>query len=129
MSKNYQLVDTQQTASSKEALVKTDWNKCLLCQETTSERLQCPANSNRCDVGPGQGYSTLSSYIYRFKELDELPIPIDLRRLDEGKGMEATLLEHKAKWHKSCCTKFNLTEQKRGSLPKAVTLVPKSTSV
>ena len=118
MSKNFQLVNIQQSGPSKEALLKTDWNKCLLCQETTSESLQCPANSNRCDVGPGQGYSTLSCYIHRFSELDELPMPIDLSRLDEGNGIEATLLEHKAKWHKSCRTKFNLTKLQRAEKRK-----------
>ena len=37
-------------------------------------------------------------------------MPIDLRRLDEGNGIEATLIEHKAKWHKSCHSKFNATK-------------------
>ena len=112
--------DSQQPGPSKETLVKTDWNKCLLCQEVTSKTLRCPAESKRHDVGTGQGYSTLSLNITRFSEQDELPMPIDLRRLDEGSGIEATLHEHKAKWHKSCHTKFNVTKLQRaekGSLP------------
>ena len=59
------------------------------------------SDSKRRDVGTGKGYSTFTSNIVWFSELDELPMPIDLRRLDEGNGIEATLIEHKAKWQKS----------------------------
>ncbi len=112
-------MDPQQPGSSKGALVKTDWNKCLLCQKVTPELLRCQANSKCCDVGAGQGYSTLSTNIMRFSELRELPMPIDLGRLDEGNGIEATLLEHEAKWHKSCHTKFNTTKLQRAEKRKS----------
>lgn len=46
-------------------------------------------------------------------------MPIDLRRLDEGNGIEATLLEHEAKWHKSCHTKFNITQLHRAEKRKS----------
>jgi hypothetical protein len=118
MSKSHQLMDCQHPGPSRESVVKTDWNRCILCQEVTSEILQCPAESKRHDVGIGQGYSTLSSNIVRFSELCELPMPIDLGRLDEGSGMEGTLLEHKAKWHKSCRTKFNVTKLVRAEKRK-----------
>ena len=84
----------QQPSPSGETLVKTDW-------EVTSELLQCPAESKPCDV------VHFSANTIRFSELHELPMPIDLGCLDEGNGIEATLLEHEAKWHKSCHTKFN----------------------
>ena len=74
-------VDSQQPGPSNEALMKTDWNKCLLCLEVTSEVLRCPAESKCFDVGAGKGYSTLSLNITRFSELNELPMPIDLRPL------------------------------------------------
>ena len=45
MSKGHQLVDPQQPGPSKETLVKTDCNKCLVCQEITPEVLRCPAKS------------------------------------------------------------------------------------
>ena len=48
----------------------------------------------RHDVGAG--YSTLSANLIRFSELNQLPIPIDLSRLDEGNGFEATFMEHGA---------------------------------
>ena len=91
--------------------MKTDWSKCLLCQEVTSE-VKC------LDVGAGKGYSTLSLNITCFSELNELPMPIDLRHLDEGNGVEATLRKNKAKWHKFCHSKFNITKLKRAEKRK-----------
>ena len=99
-----------QLRGPSQAMVRTDWNKCILCQKVTSEILRCSADSKRRDVGTGKGYSTFTSNIVWFSELDELPMPIDLRRLDEGNGIEATLIEHKAKWQKSCHSKFNATK-------------------
>ena len=114
-------VDSQQPGPSNEALMKTDWNKCLLCQEVTSEFLWCPAQSKCLDVGAGKGYSTLSLNITRFSELNELPMPIDLRRLDEGNGVEATLRKNKAKWYKFCHSKFNITKLKHAEKRKSST--------
>ena len=92
--------------------------KCCLCQKVTNEVLQCPAKSKRLDIGVGQGYSTLSASIMHLNELHELPIPVDLERLDEGNGIEATLRENKAMWHKSCCTKLNATQVRRAEKRK-----------
>ena len=115
MSKAFHLVDPNQPGPSKETATsaKTDWSICLLCQEATPELLQCPAQSKRHDVVLGQGYSSLAKNIRRFNELQEMPMPIDLRRLDAGSGMEATMLEHQAKWHPSCNRKFNTTKLQR----------------
>ncbi len=81
--------------------------------------MQCPAKSKRVDIDIGQGYSTLS---VRLNELHELPMPIDLERLNEGSGIEATLMENEAMWNKSCCIKFNATQvgraEKRKSSPE-----------
>lgn len=111
MSNSHQFLSSQQPGPSREIPVKTNWNRCVLCQEETPEVLQCPANSKRHDVGAG--YSTLSANIIRFSELNQLPIPIDLSHLDEGNGIEATFMEQVAKWHKSCHTKFNITKLRR----------------
>ncbi len=113
MSKTFHLIDPNQPGPSIEETAKTDWSICFLCQEATSELLQCPAQSKRQDVILGQGYSSLAKNISRFNELQEMPMPIDLRRLDEGSGMEATMLEHQAKWHPSCNRKFNNTKLER----------------
>ena len=115
MTKTFHLVDPNQPGPSKETVTpaKTDWSICLLRQEATPELLQCPAQSKRHDVVLGQGYSSLAKNIRRFSELQEMPMPIDLRRLDAGSGMEATMLEHQAKWHPSCNRKFNTTKLQR----------------
>ena len=70
------------------------------------------------DVGVGKGYSTLSLNITRFSELNELPMPIDLIRMDEGNGVEVTLRKNEAKWHKPCHSKFNITKLKRAEKRK-----------
>ena len=69
--------------------------------------MQCPSESKRTYVNIGQGYSTDATNLICFNELQAMPMPIDIRRLDEGKGIEATIFEHWAKWHKSCKAKFN----------------------
>ena len=74
----------------------------------------------------GQGYSTVATNPIRSNELQAMPMPIDSRRVDEGKGIEATMLEHLAKWHKSCKGKFNKSKLERAEediLWKTVTLV------
>ena len=116
-------VDSQQLGPSNEALMKTDWNKCLPCQEVTSEVLRCPAESKCLDVGAGKGYSTLSLNITHFSELNE---PIDLTHLDEGNGVEATLRKNKAKWHKFCHSKFKVKagRKEKNCLQNEVTWIP-----
>lgn len=90
---------------------KTDWSICVLCQENNAEVLQCPAESKRSDVGAG--YRTLAENLLKFNDLNCMPIKINLARLNEGEGIENTLLNLKARWHKSCITKFNATKLKR----------------
>ena len=75
--------------------------------------MQCSYESKPTNVNAGQGYSTVATNIIRFNELQALPILINIRRLAEGKGIEATMLEHLAKWHKSCKGKFNKSKLKR----------------
>jgi len=72
-----------------------DLTKCILSQETTSEPLQCPGNSRRLDIECGTGYHTLASNILQFSEIQSLPIPINLEKLDEGGGIAETLMQQK----------------------------------
>jgi hypothetical protein len=85
MSKSHQLMDCRHPGPSRESVVKTAKVMLALVRDTLPF------------------HRTL---IVRFSELRE---PIDLSRLDEGSGIEGILVEHKAKWHKSCHTKFNVT--------------------
>ena len=88
-----------------------DWTLCVLCQKSTQETLQCPANSKRKDVGVG--YKSLAENLLLFNELKMVPFAIGLDQLDDGSGVENTLLTNKAAWHKSCRDKVNSTKLKR----------------
>ena len=114
MASKLQIVDPefQPTAGPSERVQPTDWTRCILCQEVTSESLQCPAADTRL-CAKGSGYLTLSQNILRFHNLHALPMPIDIRRLDDGCGIEQSLQKHKAKWHKLCSIKFNTTKLQR----------------
>ena len=57
--------------------------------------MQCPSESKPTDVNVGQGYSTVATNLIRFNELQAMSMSIDIRRPDEGKGIEATMLEQK----------------------------------
>ena len=67
-------------------VVKTDWQQCVICQKSTEEALQCPAESKGKDVGAG--YKTLADNIIRFGQLGCMPIALNIERLDEGSGIE-----------------------------------------
>ena len=85
-----------------------DWRKCIICQKTKHESLQCPANSTRKD--PGIGYST---FITAVKEVKEIGITVT-QSVDETKhDIENVLLENKASWHKSCRDNYNGTKLER----------------
>ena len=57
----------------------------------------------------------------QFVELGRLPLPVSLDALDEGNGVENVLLHHNTCWHKSCCSKFNITKLKRAQKQQANT--------
>lgn len=59
------------------------------------------------------GYKTLSKNIPEFAKINEMPIPLDIRRVDEGDGLEAALIKNEAKYHKSCRLQFNNTKLQR----------------
>ena len=77
-----------------------DWSLCALCQRSTKQRLICPANSKRTDIGAG--YDTLAANLTSFLSVDYQPLPVDIHRLDEGDGFISTLTQNKAQWHASC---------------------------
>ncbi len=79
------------------------WNKCCLCEEDTREKLTCPAEHKN----GGQGYKTLAQNLPQFNAIGELPLHISLTRLEEGKGLEETFYERKAKYHHTCYLRFN----------------------
>ena len=76
-----------------------DWKRCIICQKTIGENLQCPANSKRKDAGAG--------YVSFIHNVEEFQRP-GLKVTDcEPPVDEQTLLQNKACWHKSCRDRFN----------------------
>ena len=45
------------------------WNLCIICQETTNERLQCPAFETHGPKDIGSGYVTPTENLQAFSEL------------------------------------------------------------
>lgn len=94
----------------------TDWNLCLICQEVKDEPLKCPST---CIRGRGGvAYKTMAENLQSFSDINCLPSNLQLARLDEGEGIEATFRQRDAKWHDSCRLKFNCTKLKRAEKRK-----------
>ena len=70
----------------------------------TSEKLQNPSPD---------GYKTIVDNLLQFRDLNELPVDIDISLLDNGSGIEESLLSNDAKCHKSCRLKINNTKLER----------------
>ena len=111
MSQKFKVADT--TAASTAVADLINWEQCVICQDRKNEVLQCPANLLRADVG--SGYKSLAENLVKFRDLGQLPKTISLSALDDGQGIASTMLDHKAKWHKSCALRYNNTKLKRAS--------------
>jgi len=85
-----------------------NWNLCIICQSQTREKLQCPADSLRSDVGCG--YDSLGDVLPKFAAVGALLRGIDLTRLDDGSGLFSTFSKNRAKWHKSCRNTYSQRE-------------------
>jgi hypothetical protein len=92
-------------------LTEFDWKLCIICQLSTDEVLQCPAESTRSDIGAG--YKSFASNLAKFLEINDLPVKVNCSHFDEGRGVEECLMVHKAKWHKSCRSKFGKDKLER----------------
>ena len=78
---------------------------CLM-SKVFKEALHCPAEKfKRTDVEIGRGYEVFSTIVEEFVRFDSMPIDLNINLLDNGTGIFSTLLENKAKWHKSCRNK------------------------
>ena len=92
-----------------------DWKQCIICQKTTGESLQCPANSKRKDAGAG--YISFLRNVQEFKKF-EINVTSSELPVDENQGIEQTLLHNKASWHKSCRDLYNNTKLERAKKRK-----------
>lgn len=91
----------------------TDRSKCFICQEDKFEALKSPPKKTNLAKS---GYKTLSKNISEFAKINEMPIPLDIRRLDEGDGIEVALIENEAKYQSHadyCLITQNFKELKK----------------
>ena len=116
MAKTYKVVDPFKPTTPDQEDTQHDWNKCIWCQEDTSESLTCPADSKRGT--DGSGYRTTAEIILAFEKLGCLPRKMNLSQLDEG--VETCFRYHRAKWHDSCRLKFNKSKLQRAEKRKAI---------
>ena len=77
-----------------------DWNLCIIFQETTNERLQCPASKTHRLKDIGSGYVILTENLQAFSELGMDTLVI--KSFKNVETLPACLLENQGKWHKSC---------------------------
>ena len=80
-------------------------------------QLQCPyaVKSNKASVG--SGYKTLAD---RLTNISHMPIDVDIKQLDDGDGIEPTLMRHHAGGHKTCRLKFNQNNYRKNIGTSAV---------
>lgn len=54
----------------------------------------------------------LALNLKQFVQIGSLVLPVVLDAIDEGSGVENTLFQHNACWHKRCSSKFNVKKLK-----------------
>lgn len=122
MSKQCKLVDPGEWHASQTTQPpkpSTNWDLCVLCQKDTTERLVNPAESKFLAKGKECGYKLLAENIIEFQKLGSLPLNIDIKRLDDGSGIEATFKSNNAKWHKTCSNRYDKQKLQRAQKRKA----------
>ena len=91
--------------------LKVDWEKCFICQTETGETLH--SSSEAWSNDPAKAYSDLGERILKFESLNLLPVPLNLDELSGGIALGTSLLNHKAKFHKTCKLKFGSEKQEK----------------
>ena len=79
--RKFQLVDATDNfnATRRTVIERTDWERCLICQSESSEKLVCPANSKRKDKYAG--YKSLIHDIATCARFEDLPFDLSSGRL------------------------------------------------
>lgn len=78
--------------------------------------MQCPAISKRKDVGAS--YSSFARNLEEFQKIGSVPANVNVEELNEGQGIEHTLKERKASWHKTCRNAFSNEKLERAKKRK-----------
>ena len=96
-----------------ESNLQTDWKICCLCQKKTNEKLRDIGKRNYLKT---KCFNKLATNIVDFQKLCALPLPINVERLDNGRGIEQSLIDNDAWYHRSCYLLFNITKLNRAKL-------------
>lgn len=105
--KKIELVDLSRTfegIQSSNRVNETEWNLCFICQQETSSKFECPANSRQTDKEVG--YVKVADQLKDFSSIGELPESLQVRV--ESGDLLHSFKEHEAKFHKTC--KNNIIE-------------------
>lgn len=116
MDKVHKMFDPSQPGTSTTHL-STDWDKCALCQQDTSELLHCPADSKRATHGIG--YTSIADSIASFIDIGCLPKTINVSYLRDDENTEVIFTCNKAKFHDSCRLSLNKTQLHRAKKRKS----------
>ncbi len=99
------------------SLEPLDWEKCIICQQDTSESLQSPS-TGKCKES-GAGYQTIATNISRLMELDALSMNLHPLLLRDTTEVIDILRENHGKWHKTCNNLFNNLKVQRAEKRKS----------
>ena len=84
-----------------------DWERCIICGEDGD--LRCPADRPDGEGGALLSYDDFLWNVDGLRQLHSLPVEVNDKELDSLN----TLLQHRAKWHKSCRLKFARSKLER----------------
>ena len=87
-----------------ETTPRTNWELCIICQADTDEPLQCPLRSTMKSIDICS--ASLTEDIFQFKGFRHMSMDLNLSRMDDGEGIEVTVMSHSAQWHKKYRLKF-----------------------
>lgn len=110
-----------------------DWSKCCFCQELGGN-LVCPGNNPNVAIR-NKGYESIAANLNRLvKYRYSFPSKYPITCLDDGRGIQITLQENKAKWHKKCAlnyggNKIDLIIKRLSEKPPELCINEASTSV
>ena len=96
-----QLLHIMAASNPLSSASQIDWRKCCLCQTDIKEELKSPPTHYSCS--PESNFSMIATNIPLFQAIHQLPIRLDMSRLDDGGGIEETLRRNSANTEKEQC--------------------------
>uniref|UniRef100_UPI00358F8763 uncharacterized protein isoform X1 n=1 Tax=Myxine glutinosa TaxID=7769 RepID=UPI00358F8763 len=85
-----------------------DWQACLICQQTTGEKLNCPLKAHGSQ-DKSQPYKNFLNIVSEFRGLRMLPVTLPF---DESITAD-DLVNNQAQWHRTCYGKFSKCKLER----------------